>query len=123
MHEHAEDAVPDGPAHVDGHGAPAPLAPASVAASARSGVNRSADERSIPSWGPFRLTLSNKASIAYPHGRWQATCPYHAKNSKTACTRSMSLRSLEDVDRVKLFLMHWCIQALAFYRKWLNVYF
>ena len=118
MHEHAEDAVPDGPAHADGHGAPAPPAPASVAASARSGVRRSADERSIPSWGPFRLTFSNKTPASFPHGRWQATCPYHAKNSKTACTRSMGLRSPEDVDRVKLLMMHWCIQAFAFDRKW-----
>lgn len=87
----------------------------------RANYGRSVDPNSIPEWGPFALTFTPPKGEHNRHGRWQGLCPYHAKNSKTACTRSIALKSSDaaEMDKCKLVVMYWCLQACTVYRhKW-----
>ena len=72
----------------------------------------------IPDFGHFRLTFSDALSVRYPFGRWQATCPYHARNEKTGCTRTRGLPdpSEEAKENTKQLLMYWCTAAGSFAR-------
>ena len=84
---------------------PKPAAPRSV------GGRKTFHPDTIPDWGGhFYLTYSESATC--PMGRWQALCPYHKLNDRTACTRSMSLRVPEDKDRLRVVikkLVPWCL--------------
>ena len=95
-----------------------PVAAGSPARSARSSRHntRTRNPSSIPQWGPFSLTyVAPRESAKY--GRWQVTCRYHALNSKTACTKSITPSSQQAIEPCKLLLMHWALQALASHRK------
>ena len=58
-----------------------------------------------------------------PHGSWQATCPYHQKNAKTLCTKSLSIGGDGGPDAREAALnmvFHWLVQAPLFTRQKLH---
>lgn len=67
-------------------------------------------------WGHFYFTWSPPEKRP-PHGSWQARCPYHRLNEKTACTKSYGLRNPDQIEHCRLVLQNWCIQARAYSRK------
>lgn len=67
-------------------------------------------------WGPFYLTWSD-ATTRPPYGAWQARCPFHRLNEKTACTKSIALKDPGSKDSCRLLLMTWCLQYSAYSRK------
>lgn len=67
-------------------------------------------------WGPFLLTFS-PFDGARSFGRWQGTCKYHAKNSKTWCTKTITVKTEGDMENCKHVIQYWLIQATAFSSK------
>lgn len=70
-------------------------------------------------WGPFRLTFSPGGTSRSKYGQWQATCFFHALNSRTACTKGVSCT--DDTDEAfghaLRLVKTWCLQATCFTRK------
>ena len=95
--------------------APAAPVPAPALASdvdgARAVRGRHRDMESFV-WGPFRITWS-RPDQRPPHGSWQATCPFHALNSRTGCKKAIGLRDSTDTEKAKCrdLLKLWCLQA------------
>ena len=67
-------------------------------------------------WGHFYFTWSTAATRP-PHGGWAVVCPYHAKNSRTSCSKSMALPTSDSKERVQSLLKLWCLQADGCVRK------
>ena len=68
--------------------------------------------------GPFRYTMKHKADKF----SWQCSCPFHRKNSKSGCRKTIVLQlgktSFEaESDRVLCILQHWANQALKYGRQ------
>jgi hypothetical protein len=69
-------------------------------------------------WGVFRFSMKNSTK-APPHGCIQATCPFHARSSKTGCKKTLSIPG-PTVAAVKLVfkqLWQWCNCAQQFDRR------
>ena len=91
-----------------------PLPPPALDPGAGLARERAARHRDAQSfvWGPFRITWS-RPDQRPPHGSWQATCPYHALNSKTGCKKAIGLRESTENEKLKCrdLLKLWCLQA------------
>ena len=62
-------------------------------------------------------------SAADPHGSWQGTCPYHQKNAKTLCTKSLSIGGDGGAGAREAALnmvFHWFVQGPLFTRQKLH---
>ena len=87
-----------------------------VAEPSRPSDTRAAHERHPESGrvGPFTLSFSMKRP---PLGAWQATCPFHALNDKTGCTKAMKVSAEHSSQMVRRMLLMWCLQAPHHTRK------
>mmetsp|Transcript_89804 Transcript_89804/g.290156 ORF Transcript_89804/g.290156 Transcript_89804/m.290156 type:complete len:1098 (+) Transcript_89804:100-3393(+) len=72
--------------------------------------------REMHRWGPFRFTPKRPSGGAVRWGRWEAACCFHAKSSKTQCTKSDKVQgpTQEDQDASIARLRHWCNGAKRF---------
>ena len=81
-------------------------------------IIRQRERREAVTWGHFRLRFK-KASDREPHGRWEASCPWHAKSSVTKCKKTLRLPgpSVEEQEQTLQLLRHWCNSARAYSRQ------
>lgn len=81
-------------------------------------------ERRRSYWGPFRLT-PKPPTATDRFGRWEASCPFHRKNTRTGCKKSDMVLggTQEDQERSLWRLKHWCNSALHFTRQHQHVYY
>ena len=87
---------------------------------------RAVHAETVPDWGPFYLTFSaakNADRSPGIGGRWQAKCPYHKKNMKTACTRSITCTTEDAVDNGRRMVKWWALHARDYDRKRLHAKF
>ena len=63
-------------------------------------------------WGAFLFT-AKKPKNEGGQFAWQAGCPFHMRNAKTGCKKSMNVNpvTVENYKRVLTCLKHWCNQA------------
>ena len=68
-------------------------------------------------WGHFRITF--RQPKLFSCGSWFARCPYHKLSDKTACTKTLAIRSPDECDsRASLIAIYmWCNSALEHTRK------
>ena len=69
--------------------------------------------------GLFRITpLPTKPTE--PFGRWEADCPFHRKNTKSGCRRSLKVQKPGAAGQWAILnmLRHWCNRAELFDRQW-----
>ena len=60
-------------------------------------------------WGVCRVTAI-QPNKGYPHGAWQARCPFHALNERTDCKKESRVEGPEKRHRGQALrrLLHWC---------------
>ncbi len=73
-------------------------------------------------WGGFLFT-AKKPKNEGGQFAWQAGCPFHMRNAKTGCKKSMNVNpvTVENYKRVLTCLKHWCNQATQFTHQRLHL--
>ena len=67
-------------------------------------------------WHGFQITYT-PASMRPPAGQWFIKCPYHRLNSTTACTKSVTMKTAEEIAVLERGIMLWALAAPTFTRK------
>lgn len=72
-------------------------------------------------WGAFRFTPKQEERSTGTVYAWEAGCPFHRKNARTDCKKTVSFRQLSESEAVILALKGWCNEALSVDRQWKHV--